>query len=107
MLIREKISKEKFAEMTKDIDMLKVAVDIERGILSAGCELHSDCAEELLRDGSAVKDIWGANVHANYGNIDFVSLINIRPADDNRSMKIQRQDIKENVEKVVKKLVPL
>ncbi|MBI4101377.1 MAG: hypothetical protein HY443_00240, partial [Candidatus Nealsonbacteria bacterium] len=30
----------------------KVVVDIERKILSFDCELHSDCAEELVKDGS-------------------------------------------------------
>ena len=84
---------------------VKVVVDIERKILAAGCDLHFDCAEELLVDGSKSEHLWGANIYPETGKIDFISLINIRPSAGNRVMEIQKPDIKASVERVIKDLL--
>lgn len=81
----------------------KAVADIRREIVSVNCELHSDCADELLKDGSQPKDLWGFNVYPD-GRLDFISLLNIRPAEDNRSMEIKKQDIRDKIENIVKKL---
>src|SRR3989344_8066364 len=85
-------------------DFVKVVADIERKILSAGCELHIDCAEELLVDDSESKNLWGANVSLDEGKIEFVSMINIRPAAGNRDMEIQSPEIRASVEGVLRSL---
>lgn len=83
----------------------KVVVDIEREILAAGCELHVDCMEELLADGSRGGDLWGANIFPETARIDFISLINIRPAQGNRSTKIELPDVRDRVETVIRTLL--
>ncbi len=96
-------------EPQKDLvvpSFVKVVADIERNVLSYGCELHIDCAEELMRDGSVSGNLWGANVYFEEKKIDCVSLINIRPLDNNRSMRIELPDIKEEVERIIKLLIP-
>lgn len=40
---------------------IKLAVDIQRGILAGGGELHADCERVLLEDGSQQQDVWGAD----------------------------------------------
>lgn len=40
---------------------IKVAVDIEKGILAGGAERHSECEGALLEDGSRQLDIWGVD----------------------------------------------
>jgi len=40
---------------------IKMAVDIEQGILAGGSELHADCEAVLLDDGSRQESIWGAS----------------------------------------------
>ena len=80
---------------------VKVVVDIERNILAYGCELHIDCADELVHDGSNRNDLWGANVYPQKRDIHFVSLINIRPVDGNRSMEVELPDIKEKIRAVI------
>lgn len=97
MIIRQKTA-------LKD-SFVKVVVDIEREILSAGCDLHLDCAEELLKDDSKSEHLWGANVYQNPARIEFTSVINIRPAQNNRSLEITRSDVREKVERVVKRLL--
>ena len=99
MIIREKPSQPLLE------DFVKVVVDIERRIASAGCDLHIDCADELIADGSEGRNLWGANVYPPEKNIDFVSLINIRPADDNRSMEIQLPEVRANVEAIIRELL--
>ena len=83
MIIREKTSLDSLGSF------VKIVVDIEREIISATCELHIDCAEELMADGSLYANLWGANIYPKHKKIDFTSLMNIRPADKNRSMDIE------------------
>ena len=99
MIIKEKKSLDSFGSF------IKVVVDIERQIISVGCELHVDCAEELMADGSPYTNLWGANVYPKDKKIDFIALINIRPASGNRSMEIEDQNIRKKVEDIIKKLV--
>lgn len=103
MIIRNKISKEEIEKIFENSfkTMIKIVVDIEREILAAGCELHIDCAEELAEDGSHSKDLWGANLYHDDLSIDFVSLLNIKPIADNRSMDIQNPIIKERAENII------
>lgn len=86
-------------------DFVKVVADIEKRIMATGCELHIDCADELTADGSEGKNLWGANVYPEEKRIDFVSLINIRPTDGNRSMEIQIPEIRARVEAVIRGLL--
>lgn len=99
MIINEKISLDSYG------DFVKVVVDIERQIMAVGCELHVDCAEELMAEGSKYPDLWGANVYPKDKKIDFIALINIRPASGNRSMEIGDENIRKKVEDIIKKLV--
>ena len=99
MIIRTKTS------LDSSQSFVKVVADLTRNILASGCELHSDCAEELLADGSVYSDLWGANVYPAKKEIDFVSLINIRPQANNRSMQIESAEIRQKVEKVIKDLL--
>ena len=107
MIIKEKISKEQFTKLVEHMDILKFAVDVERGIMAAGCYFHIDCAEELMGDGSRAGDIWGANVYPAERKIDFSAVFNIRPLRNNRSMDIQDAVVRAKVGVVARNLLPL
>ena len=108
MVIKEKIFQE---ELERIFDssfgtMIKIVVDIEKEILSVGHEFHFDCAEELTeKEGSRQKNLWGANLYRQDKKIDYVSLINIKPLENNRSMNIQDSAIKQKVEKIIVNLL--
>jgi len=85
--------------------MAKLVVDIKQEILAIDCELHIDCADELIESGSEYNNLWGANIYPVSKKIDFVSLINIRPKENNRSMEIQNEEVKNKVESIIKKLL--
>lgn len=107
MIIRGKISKKELDDVFDKFygTMAKVVVDVERNILSIGCEFHIDCNEDLVNDGSAQKNLWGANLYRDNYKIDFVSLTNIKPSDGNRSMEIQNPAVKQKVEKIMRELL--
>jgi Protein of unknown function (DUF5674) len=84
---------------------IKTAVDIERGILAGGGELHADCEAVLLDDGSRQDNIWGASWNPLTQEVFFESLINIRPRQNNRSMEILDSEIREQVAQITQELL--
>ena len=94
VIVRERIDS---AELERLVllyfeDMVKYVVDVERGVIGLGGEMHADAEQLLLEDGSRQADLWGANYYPGRGRdggIEYTALINIRPAAGNRSMEIQ------------------
>lgn len=84
---------------------IKLAVDIQRGILAGGGELHADCERVLLEDGSQQQDVWGADWYPSDRSVGYESLINLRPRQGNRSMEIQDPTIRERVTQIVQQLL--
>src|SRR5438094_2443041 len=81
-------------------DMVKYVVDVERGVVAVGGELHADAEQVLLEQGSHQADLWGANYYPGRGRegcIEFTSLINIRPARGNRGMEVEDPAVKERI----------
>ncbi len=81
-------------------DMIKYVVDVERGVIAIGGELHADAEHVLLEHGSRQADVWGANYYPGRGRedcIEFTSLINIRPARGNRGMQVEAPTIREHI----------
>ncbi|MDD2920885.1 MAG: DUF5674 family protein [Anaerolineales bacterium] len=84
--------------------MIKIVVDIRRHILAGGGEMHADCESVLLDNGSEQDDLWGANWYPADQRIEFESLINIRPRLNNRSIVIQSEELRQQVESVANKI---
>jgi hypothetical protein len=81
-------------------DMVKYVVDVERGVVGLGGDMHADAEQLLLEDGSRQADLWGANYYPGRGRdgcIEYTSLINIRPSAGNRSMEIQDPAVRDRV----------
>jgi hypothetical protein len=84
---------------------IKLAVDIQRGILAGGGSLHADCEALLLDDGSQQEDIWGADWIPSTQQIRYEALINIRPRQNNPAMEILDSSIRDQVAEIVKRLL--
>jgi len=72
-------------------DMVKYVVDVERGVIAIGGEMHVDGEQLLLESGSRQADLWGANYYPGRGPdgcIEYTSFINIRPSTGHRSMEL-------------------
>ena len=79
---------------------IKTAVDIERRVLIGGGDLHYDCEQALLGDGSRQENIWAASFMPLTGKMIFESIVNLRPR-QNRSMEILDSNIRERVAQII------
>ncbi len=105
-LLREQVTREQMQELLEGQQgMIKLVVDIRRRILAAGCDMHADCESALLDDGSEQDDLWGANWFPAEQRIAFESLINIRPRLGNRSIMIQDEAVRRQVEDITRHIL--
>ena len=89
-------------------DMVKAVVDIERRVMAIGGGLHVDEESYLLERGSVQANLWGINLHPRREFpeiVEFDSVINIRPGQDNPSRYVEDASIRERVIAVVGELV--
>jgi len=84
---------------------VKLAVDVQRGILAGGGTLHADCEAVLIEDGSRQEDVWGADWNPLAQQVTFESLINIRPRQQNPSLEILSPVVRERVAQIVRQLL--
>jgi hypothetical protein len=107
LIIRERATPEQISQMAETYFglMIKLAVDIEREIVVGGAELHADCEQMLLENGSQQVDVWGADWYLELKQVGFESLINIRPRQQNRGMRIEDPVIRERIEIIVRRLL--
>jgi len=85
--------------------LIKIVVDVRRRVLAGGGEMHADCESLLLAEGSEQDDLWGANWYPAEQRVEFESLINIRPRLGNRSILIQSECLRRDVEVVTRELL--
>jgi len=105
-VIREGATKQQLQEMMEILETyIKLAVDIERGILAGGGAMHADCEAVLLEDGSQQEFIWGADWNPSTQEVTFESLINIRPRQNNRSLELQDSNLRAKVEQITGNLL--
>jgi len=105
-IIRTRATPQQMEEMLQVLETyVKLAVDLERGVLAGGGALHADCEAALLEDGSRQEDVWGADWIPSAQQVTFESLINIRPRQNNSSLEILDSGIRERVAEIVKPLL--
>lgn len=98
----KKVAAERFG------DMVKVVVDLERGIMAAGAEMHADEEAMLLEDGSKQVNLWGINIYPKMSwpeMIEFDSMINIRPNQGNRSRSVEDETVRNKILEIVRAII--
>jgi len=105
-IIKSPLNKTETKELAEGFfgDMIKIVVDVEAGKVAAGCSLHADAEQLLLKHGSKQADIWGANIFPGRKSgqrLEFTALINIRPKHGNKSQYISSPDIRRKVESMI------
>lgn len=106
LIIRKKASPEEIEEMTEDFDgYIKLVVDVEREILIGGGKRHFEAEQKLLDNGSKQENLWGGGIDWETKEIDYNSIINLRPRQNNPSRDILFQRIRDRFDKIVKKLL--
>jgi hypothetical protein len=106
MIIREKASSKQITEMSKHFDgYIKVVVDIESEILSGGGDRHFDEEQILLGNGSLQKNLWGGGFDIKTKEVDYNSIINLRPNQDNPSRDILSLEVRQKFDDIIEKLL--
>lgn len=92
-----------------DENVIKAAVDVKQEIIAVDSPMHYDCEQLLIENGSSQSDIWGINLYLDEDNVDdmveFDSMINIRPAQNNRSRGVEDESVQMKIKDVVLKWV--
>lgn len=103
---KEKITPEDLKKAAEDLSgYIKVVIDLEKGILTAGGLRHVEGEQILLKEGSKQENLWGGGLDLETGEIDFDSMINIRPSQGNTSREVLSSEIREKMRGVINKLL--
>lgn len=90
-------------------NIVKAVVDIDKKIMVIDAEMHVDEEQYLLEHDSQQNSLWGINLHpANYGTenfIEFDSMINIRPRQQNLSRNVEDSSIQDQIKALVNGII--
>jgi hypothetical protein len=106
----EKISRSELTEMAERMfgGLVKAVVDVEKGTMIVDADLHADEEATLIENGSKQDNLWGINLYPEENGDDFIefdSMINVRPRQNNRSRGVESVELQEKIREVVGKLV--
>lgn len=89
-------------------NFVKAVVDLQLKIMAVDADLHADEEALLLGSGSKQEDLWGINLYPELTGddlIEFDSMINLRPAQGNRSRNVEDQAVRQKIVSIVKSLI--
>ncbi len=109
-LIENRVSKDELLplQLKGHVSLVKAVVDIRRAIMIAGTSMHSDAETLLLEQGSKQEDLWGINLYLKKSCdewIEYDSMINLRPWQDNDSRGVDDPAIRQKIREIVDQLV--
>lgn len=110
LVIDQPIKNEELAKIAQKLfgDMVKGVVDVNKEILVIDAELHADLESFLLEKGSLQNDLWGINLYPELDDenfLEFDSMINIRPSQNNRNRGVDNAEIRNKIIEIVKKRI--
>lgn len=89
-------------------DMVKAVVDLKKGVVAFGGELHADEEALLLDAGSNQEDLWGINIYVDQSKdnwIEFDSMINLRPSQNNNSRSVENAEIQKKIVEIINQMI--
>lgn len=110
-VVTKQISLKELNDMASQMfgDLVKAVVDVEGKIMAVDAELHSDEEQFLISKGSKQSNLWGINLHPDHFGtdlfIEFDSMINLRPGQDNPSRNVLNTSIRKQIHDIVQSLV--
>ena len=109
-IVDDKITLSELKKMSKKIfgDLVKAVVDIQKEIMAVDAPMHADQETELIESGSRQENLWGINLYPEKSGNDFIefdSIINLKPDQNNRARSVDDPDIRAKIIKIVEKLV--
>lgn len=106
IILTKKATEEQVKKMCYEFgSYIKVVADIKKGILAGGAAMHYDEEQVLLEYGCKQENLWGGGIDFQTSAIDYNSMINTRPNQENFSRDIQSQEIRDRLKSIVEKLL--
>lgn len=110
VLVEKPISLDYLKEVAKERfgDLVKAVVDVRLEIMAIGASMHADEEKFLLERDSLQDDLWGINIYPELPRnewIEFDSMINIKPRQNNRSRQVEDIDLQIKITKIVNGLI--
>lgn len=110
LILREKINIDEIKRIAQETfgTVVKAVVDVEKGIMAIGAELHADEEAELLTIGSKQESLWGINIYPDAESesfIEFDALINLRPSQGNKTRGVDNPEIRKRIIEIVNSLI--
>ena len=110
MILKEPVSIAELTSVANELygDMVKAVADVKNNVIAIDAELHSDLERMLLEEGSEQENLWGFNIYPEMGDEDFVefdSLINIRPRQNNRSRSVEDENLRSKIIEIINKYI--
>lgn len=106
VIIKSKADEEVIKKAAEDFaGYIKIVVDIEKEVLTAGGLRHADGEQLLINEGSHQKNLWGGGLDLETFEIDYDSMINVRPNDGNSSREVLSAKIRQKMEKIITSLL--
>lgn len=104
-----RFSKIKSLAQSRFGNLIKAVVDINKQIMAVDAELHADEEAILIQTGSLQQNLWGINLYPEKFNtpefIEFDSMINLRPSQQNLSREVKDKKIQSQIIKIVNRLI--
>lgn len=85
--------------------IIKGTVDVAQGKVALGGDYHIESCELLVWGGSKSTDVWGFNIRFEEdekGVLEFDSMVNIKPAQGNKSRGIIDENIIKTAETIIR-----
>ncbi len=108
IIFTQKVAPEEIKKMEEDYDgYIKFVVDVQKKIVAGGGERHVDGEQKLLESGSLQENIWGGGIDWETKEIDYNSMINLRPQQGNPSRDVMSEDVRKQIDAIVRELFNL
>lgn len=106
LIVEKKLSDSDLKKVAEDLKgYIKVVVDVDRQILAAGGVRHVDGEQLLLENGSRQENLWGGGLDLETNEVDFDSMINLRPSQGNASREVLSEGVRNKMTEIIRKLL--
>jgi len=90
-------------------NLVKAMVDVEKEVIAVDAGLHADLMELLIEEeNSEPKNIWGINIFPDSDGddlIEFDSMMNVKPASNNKTRGVDNENIRKKIRDIIGKLI--
>lgn len=106
ILLKDKVTHDQLDKAGDDLDgYIKFVADIDRGFLTIGGLRHVDGEQLLLQEGSLQVNLWGGGYDRETSAVDYNSMINIRPRDNNMGREVISTEIRSKINVVLRDIL--